>query len=131
MNKKAVSIIMMIIEILVVITAGVITTQIANSYASSDIVERSRIANDLELMVNVLVGIPSDAVVEYPEDVSGYVISLTSDKVSVFTKNENLITHTTRRYNLPEGFKAEGFEEGTKRVCLTKRNKVIFLEGCL
>lgn len=130
MNRRAASIVLMIIEILVVIMAGIITTQIANNYASSDTVERARIANDLEMMANILVGIPGSTVIEYPEDVSKYALSLTTDKVSVFTKNEALITHTTRNLHLPNGFRAEGFEEGIKKVCLTKRNKIVFLEDC-
>lgn len=122
--------VLMIIEIIVVVMAGVVTTQIANNYASSDLVKRVRIANDLEMMVDILVAIPGSAVVEYPEDASKYVLSLTTDKVSVFTRNEALITHTARNLHLPNSFRAEGFEEGVKHICLTKRNKIIFLEGC-
>ena len=130
MDKKATSIILMIFEVLVVITVIFMTLQVAMGYAKSDTVIKVNAANDLMLMINVLVGVPGDAVVEFPGDLSNYIISLDVGSVAVFKEGEPTIKYAIRTFYLPEKHTAEGTVENVRIVCLKKDGYVIILKEC-
>ena len=120
----------MIFEILVVITVIFMTLQVAMGYAKSDTVIKVNAANDLAMMVNVLVGVPGDAIVEFPGDLSKYIISLDSGSVAVIKEGEPSIKHAIRTFYLPEKHTAEGTVENERNVCLKKDGYVIILKEC-
>jgi hypothetical protein len=128
-GKKGQSIILMIIAVIVVTLVIFMTNAKALSFAKSDPVIKYTIANDIALMVNALL-IPGDVVVEYPKDLSGYNLILTSSKVSVHKTDEAFITRVEIPFILPESYSAIGDIEGKKEVCLRKKNKIISLEEC-
>ncbi len=130
MDKKATSIILMIFEVLVVITVIFMTMQVAMGYAKSDTVIKVNAANDLAMMVNVLIGVPGDAIVEFPGDLSKYIISLDIGSVAVLKEGEPSIKHAIRTFYLPEKHTAEGTVENVRNVCLKKDGYVIILKEC-
>ncbi len=130
MNKKGESVILMIGELLAVIAVIFMTMQIATRFAKSDAVVKLNVVQDMNMMVNVLVGEPGDAVVAYPTDVSSFSMILTNNKITVITKGESEFKNAVESFNLPEGFVAQGVVEEKAKVCLEKKKEVITLREC-
>lgn len=130
MNKKAASIIMIIFELLVVILVVFMTMEVARGMGKSDTVFKINLANDLRMMLDTLVGVPGEAVVEYPYNVSQYVVLLGQGKITVFKKGEADVRKVIRNFYLPEGYRAIGSLEEKERLCLEKKDKNIFLREC-
>ncbi len=121
---------MMIFELLAVITIIFMITQVAQGMAKAESVIKVNIANDLILMTNTLVGVPGDAVVEYPLDVSEYTIILGQEKLSVFKKGDPEVKKADREFNLPTDYTSGGSIEQKARACLEKNGKAIILREC-
>ncbi len=139
MNKKAESLVAMLIEILVVIIVVGMVMNKAVGVANLDSTKRITIAEDMAMMVHVLVASPGNAVVSYPHDLSGYTIFLAPDrKVSVLPvpKDESKpatlpsLNIVRRPFNLPESYAVEGLVEGKQRACLEKTGRLIVLREC-
>ena len=139
MNKKAETIIAMLIEILVVILVVFLVMQKAVSLAKSDSTIQINIAQDMAMMIHVLIATPGNIVLAYPNEVSKYSIFITPDrKVSVLPvkKDQSLLsklpamTIVRRPFNLPQGYSAEGLVEGKPHLCLEKKNRLIVLREC-
>ena len=133
MNRKATSILMMIFEVLAVVLVVFTTAKIATAYGQSETVAKINTAEDLRMMIDTLVGVPGEALVKYPHNVSTFSFLLRTGSVSVFTKGENEKFWVVRKFSLPEGYSAEtdgGVVEGTSSVCLEKKIKKILLRPC-
>jgi hypothetical protein len=130
MNKKGESIILMIGELLAVIGVIFMTMQIATRFAKSDAVVKLQVVQDMEMMVNALVGEPGDAIVAYPTDVSMFSMILTNEKITIMVKGESELKKAIETFNLPEGFVAQGVVEEKAKVCLEKKKEVITLREC-
>lgn len=130
MNNKGVSIIVMIIEVLVVVLVSYMTISIAHTYANSDTTFKINTAEDMRMMVETLVGVPGDAIVEYPLDVSKYTFILTQGSVSVFVKGEAENLWVTRNFFLPEGYESNSIVENPKKLCFEKIEKRVSLKEC-
>ncbi len=137
MTTKAASILLMIFEILVVIAVVFTTTSIAQAYGKSETVAKINVAEDLRMMIDTLVGVPGNALVKYPHDVSTFSFLLRSGSVAVFTKGEAEQLWIVRKFSLPDGYVAEaagGVIESTKELCLEKTvektEKKILLRAC-
>lgn len=120
----------MIFEILAVVMLIYVTLSIAKALGESDTVFKKSIAEDMRMMVDVLAGVPGDAVVRYPVDVSRLTFSLDSNTLSLFVKDKPGDLREIRNFFLPEGYTAEGFVEGVASVCIEKRGKAIRLREC-
>ncbi len=133
MTTKAASILLMIFEILVVLAVVFTTISIAQAYGKSETVAKINAAEDLRMMLDTLVGVPGNALVKYPQDVSSFSFLLRSSSISVFTKGEAEQLWVKRTFSLPAGYAAEaagGVIEGTKEICLEKAGKKILLRAC-
>lgn len=130
MNKKAESIIMMIFEILVVLMVSYILVSIAQSYAESITTVKINAANDIQMMVNTLVGVPGEALIKYPRNVSALTFILDNNGIAVFRKGEPETKWKVQQFFLPEGYAAEGTLEEKSWLCLEKKNKKILLREC-
>lgn len=131
--KKAASILLMIFEILVVVAVVFTTTSIAQAYGKSETVAKINVAQDLQMMVDTLVGVPGNALVKYPHDVSTFSFLLRSGSIAVFTKGQAEQLWIVRKFSLPDGYVAEaagGVIEATKELCLEKTEKKILLRAC-
>ena len=130
MNKKAVSTLMMVFEVLVVLLVIAGYLRIAEAYASSETVNKIGIAEDIRMMIDALVGTPGDALVQYPGNVSQYSFILSSDSITVFIKGEGEQKRVTRHFFLPEGYDAFGTAEGKETLWLEKEKRKILLREC-
>lgn len=130
MNKKGSSILMMIFEILIVLLTVYLITSIAYAYGSSTMVAKVNAAEEMRMMVDTLVGVPGEAVVEYPKNVSEFIFVLDSAGIAVFEKGQAKNLWIIREFNLPSGYKAEGSVENEAKVCLEKKEKKIILRKC-
>ena len=130
MNKKAASIIMIIFELLVVILVISMTFSVAKGMAKGERVEKVNLAEEVRMMMDTLVGVPGEAVVEFPYNVSKYVFLLDKESVSVFKEGEDKVNWAVRKFYLPEGYQAVGSLKGKERACLEKKGKNIFLREC-
>ena len=130
MNTKAASMILWIFEIIVVIFIISITVQVATSFSKGQVVQKINTAQDLTMMINTFVGIPGDAVVEYPKNVAGQKFILSSDNIIVFSPGDTELQRITRTLNLPDGYRADGFVDNKEHLCLTKSGTRIILEDC-
>jgi hypothetical protein len=132
MNKKAAGILMLIFEILAVILVVGTTFKVSNYYAQSDTVIKEKIVQDLQMMINVFIGIPGNAYVKYPTDVSSYLLVLNNEAIILSEpgNEDDIHKRTLKKFYLPEGHLAEGFLSQKDKVCLRKQNKRITLEEC-
>lgn len=129
MNKKG-NVILYIIELLAVVLIVGITVSAANSLGKSDSVIKTNTVEDFRMMVNTLVGVPGDAIVEYPHNLSKYILILNQDSISLYVKGEAKHLWVTRQFSLPEGYSAFGPVAERERVCLKKTSKTILLKEC-
>lgn len=129
-NKKASSIIMILFEIIVIMLVVSIVFEVTRSYAKSDTVLKTNAANDMVMMINALVGVPGDAEVEYPVNMSSFSILLDSGALTILKKKESSSRNLVRTFYLPQSYKAEGAVEEVARVCLQKKDKVILIKPC-
>ena len=129
----------MLIEIVVVIIVESLVMLKAVSVEKADGTKRITIAEDMTMMIHGLIATPGNAVLSYPNDVSGYTLFLAPDrKVSVLpaAKEESSLPEVPaldivrRPFNLPEGYVAEGLVERKQRACLEKTNRLIVLREC-
>ena len=129
-NKKAVSTLTMVFEVLVVLLVIAGYLRIAEAYASSETVNKINLAEDIRMMVDALVGTPGDALVQYPGNVSKYSFILSSESITVFIKGEGEQKRATRYFFLSEGYDAFGTVEGKETLCLEKEKRKIVLREC-
>jgi len=129
-NKKGSSVLLMVFEILAVVMLIYVTLSIAKALGESDTVFKKSVAEDIRMTVDVLVGVPGNAVVRYPTNVSMLSFSLDSNTISLFVKDEAGDLREVRNFFLPEGYTAEGFVEGVNWVCMEKKGKLIRLREC-
>ena len=109
MNNHGSSIILLIFEVLVVLLVVAMTFSIANAYAGSTLITKISYAEELEMMVNALVSVPGDALVEFPYNVSGYVVLFDpAEEIIVRLESETNDMGQKRRVYLPEGFTMAG-----------------------
>ena len=130
MNKKGITTLMMILEIIIVLFAAYAIFNIASKYASSETTNKIIIADDIKMMVDTLVGTPGEAAVQYPGNVSKYTFILSSSSITVFIKEEGEQRKIVRYFSLPEGYQAFGTLEGKDNLCLEKEKKKIALREC-
>lgn len=130
MNKKAL-VITTILELLAVLFIVFILMEVAQAYGESDTVIKINLAEDFRMMVNTLAGVPGEAVIEYPRNLLEFVLILTQNGVIVSKEGESEVKQVIRNYYLPEGYQATGAVKKAKRICLEKKNKVIFVRECL
>ena len=130
MNKKGESIIMMIFEIMVVLMISYILISIAQSFAESITTVKITAADDIQMMINTLVGVPGDAIVKYPQNVSALTFIVDNNGIAVFQKGEPETKWQVRQFYLPIGYVAEGTLEEKSWLCLEKKNKKILLREC-
>ncbi len=132
MNKKAVSIILMLFEITVVIIVVGMALMIATNLGRSESLQKINAADDIAMMVNVLVGMPGDVLVEYPHNMSIYLLSLTSQAIIIYEGDRSKdIDPATRMFILPnKDYAAVGFVDKKAKVCLQKEGKTITIKEC-
>jgi hypothetical protein len=132
MNKKAVSVLMMIFEVLVVIIVAVITMGLAKDFALSDHVSKEIIADDIAMMTHTLAGVPGDAIVEYPHNLSAYIIILDSTRQEVILRDpqDAELLEVTRPIRLPAGYSTNRLVENVEHVCFEKDGKSITIREC-
>ena len=127
MNKKGASIIIFIFELVLVISLVSVTSFAAIKLSSDETLVQMNLANDIKMMVDVLVGVPGEVVVEVPYETSKYTIILRQDLVEVIVGNEMPIQ---KYLSLPSGFRAAKKIENVKRVCLVKKERIITMRAC-
>lgn len=130
MNKKAL-VITTVLEMLAVVFIIFMMLEVAAAFGESDTVIKINTAEDLWMMVDILAGVPGEAVIEYPRDVSQFVFILTQTGVIISKTGETELKQVIRNYYLPDGFQATGAAKNVQRICLEKKNKVIFIRECL
>lgn len=130
MDKKAASILMMIFEILVVLLAGYIVISAAQAFGKSETVQKINAAEEIKMMVDTLVGVPGDALVEFPYNAPSFNFILTANEIHVFLPEEAENVWASRRFYPPQGYTAEGVLEGEEKLCLEKKSRKILLRKC-
>jgi hypothetical protein len=130
-NKKGISMVLTIAELVVILAVVVGTFTIARERGTSEGVKKMIIAQDFRAMVDALVALPGDGVVHYPAPVGEYTIVLTSQKISVLRKEHGVAEArsewATIPFVLPAGYEADGIVEGSRDVYLKKEGTRITL----
>lgn len=131
MNKKGVEFTLItIIKILAVLLVGGLAASKAVQFAEKETIVKVNIAEDIKAMVDVLVGVPGDAVVKYPGESSSLIVILRSDAVSVFKRGDPDHLHIVRGLVLPTEYTTSGVAEEESPLCLKKIGENIELAGC-
>lgn len=132
MNKKAASLILMLYELVVVIIVVSIVLTISTRLVKEETLKKINAAEDFAMMVNVLLGMPGDVIVEYPQNLSKFLLVLqSSNSIAIYEKDRSTDKDPVMRsFILPKGYAATGFSKQKARVCLKKIGKGLFLEEC-
>ena len=132
MNRKAVSTIMIIFEVIIVVTVVFMTTSAGKQLGEADTVRKINAAEDIRMMVDTLVGIPGDAIVKYPKNASEFAFILKPGHIAVFNEGEPENKWIIRDFFLPEVYTAEGISTHKEELCLEKRSsdRKILLRTC-
>lgn len=133
MNKKAASVPLMIFEVIVVIAVILLTFSIANSFSNSETVQKIKLVEDIALSVNALIGVPGDALMEYPSQIGLFSLILSSESISILPAEGTKDLPLTRKFRLPQDYQAiteNGVLENSAKVCLGKKGKTITLRSC-
>ncbi|MFH1396098.1 MAG: hypothetical protein ABIG93_01745 [archaeon] len=129
-NKKGVALVLWIFSLLAVVYLIFSVLEITFHYANSETANKIVIANDFGMMVNTLVGLPGDAVVEFPRSLGNYTITLTSSTVNVLFADDSESKTVTREFILPQDYNVIGYVIEKERVCLEKKENQIILKEC-
>lgn len=121
---------MMIFELLVVVLVVSLSFGIAKGAASGERTEKKILAEEIRMMVDTLAGVPGEAVVEYPYNVSEYSFLFDKGSIAVFKEGEDKGDWAVREFFLPEDYSAVGVLKGEERLCLEKKEKSILLRKC-
>lgn len=131
MNKKGFSMSMLtMMELGAVLLVGFLAFTIGTGLAKQDTTLRIYTVESIQMMVHTLAGIPGDALVYYPVNVSDYSFIIDSSSVAMFKSGESRASWTTKNFNLPDSYIAEGVIENAAKVCLEKKERNILLRGC-
>lgn len=117
-------------ELGAIILVGILAFMLVRNLADQQTTAKVHLAADMQMMVNVLAGIPGNALVRYPENVSSFSVVLGSGNAAVFTKGEDKTKWITRHFYLPKGFTATGSFQGSEQLCVEKKGKTIRLKRC-
>ena len=120
----------MIFELVAVIIVIFIALSVAKSAATNETTAKINVAQDLQMMVDALIGIPDNALVEYPVGVSDYIILLNMEAVTVMRPEDPDFKRVVKNFILPEGYSAEGIVEQKPKICLKKEEKRIVVLEC-
>ncbi len=130
MNTKASSVLLMIFELLAVVLVIYLVISISQAYGSSLTVQKINAAEEMRMMIDTLVGIPADALVQYPQNLSQFTLVLTNDAIAVYQPTEPQNLWAIRGFTLPKNHVAEGTVTNIAQVCLEKKQKKILLRAC-
>ena len=130
MNKKAASILVMIFEVLAVLALIFILVSYAKNLATSENNSKIRTAQDIKMMIDVLLSVPGDAVVQYPYNISKYNFVMRQGTISVFEPGESEKLRNQKSFYLPSGYFANSAIEKPKTLCLEKKDKTITIRKC-
>jgi hypothetical protein len=99
MNKKGVSVLLMLFEILGAVLVVYIMTSIATSFGESETVFKINLAKDITLRINTLISAPEDALVYYPEQrASEYIILIENNSALVYEEETDSPAERARRH---------------------------------
>jgi len=131
-DKKGSSILLMIFEILVVILVIATMFSIATKFTEESATQKIFHAEEIRMLVNTFIAHPGDSFMEYPKDVSEFIIILSDNEVTVFSKGEkdDNIKKARRSLHLPKDYTAAGTSNLKKKICLEKKSKKVFLHNC-
>lgn len=121
---------LLLFEMLAVIFIAVAVLNIGQAYASSDYSWKIETIENLNLMINTLLGVPGDVQVQYPVNISGYTVLLEGNKIALFTAGEAEHLWLTRSFVLPEGYTSQGVVEQSETLCFEKKGTALFLKPC-
>lgn len=128
MTRKAQvsSTILILGEIGAIILIGYLMTSAAIEHAKGEKEFRQIVAQDLKMMIDALVGVPGDAEVRYPHNVSKLTISAAQSHINVKSAQQP----TALALILPEGYALSGFVQEKEAVCILKENKFVLVKPC-
>jgi len=129
-GKKGASIILMLFEVIAVVLIVAILLQIATGFANSESVQTINLAQEFSLMVESLVIVSGNAVVQYPYNLSSYIIALDNQGVSVKKEGDSKLNLAYSKFHLPVNYAAAGSVMQAEKVCLKKEFNVIIIEEC-
>ena len=122
----------MLFEVVVVILVIGIALTVATRLGKPETMTKITAAEDMAMMVNVLVGMPGNVIVEYPRDMSLYALAfVSSSSLAIYEGDKSTdVDPALRMFLLPTGYTAAGFVKEKARVCLQKEGKKILLTEC-
>ena len=131
MNRKGTSTIVLLAEVLVVVLVVFATTEVSAGIGNSETVKKTNLINELEMMINTLVGVEGEAIVEYPRNVAEYTFLLTQGKIVVYKEGESSIRTLEKELFLPQSYEIQGSLDRKARLCLRKDFRSITLGECV
>ncbi|MBI2103195.1 hypothetical protein HYT55_05105 [Candidatus Woesearchaeota archaeon] len=122
----------MLFEVVVVILVIGIALTVATRLGEPETMTKITAAEDMTMMVNVLVSMPGNVIVEYPRNMSLYALAfVSSSSLAIYEGDKSTdIDPALRMFLLPMGYTAVGFVKEKARVCLQKEGKKIILTEC-
>jgi hypothetical protein len=132
-SKKGVAALFAVLGMLIVLALMALVISSARNVASSEIVTRERITQDLHQIINLLVSTEGETTIKYPvssrTNISSYTFSLQHDKITVYV-TEDRDLQSSKMFHLPEGYVASGAVQSKASFCVTKKDTTILLGVC-
>lgn len=113
-------------EIGALILIAYLMTNAALEHAKGEKEFKQIVALDLKMMTDTLVGVPGNAEVRYPLNVSTLTIVATNFHITVKSASQSASVPIV----LPEGYSISGFVQQKETVCMSKENKFILVRSC-
>ena len=99
----------------------------AMKWADSETPYKAYLAKDIGLVIESLIASPGNAQINYSRDISGYIIEIDSNSVTVYTKKES--DGMTRNFIPMNGIKMSSINlENPKNLCFAKINDEIIIK---
>ena len=120
MNRKALSTLLIIFEMIVIVVVMLGTFRIADKLAKSERVLKTNVANNIRLAVETIVAMPGDAQFSLLVDSDPYIITLYNDHVQVMKPGDSEEKRIISKFVLPAQHHAIGVAEEENHICLKK-----------
>ncbi|MEK6901366.1 MAG: hypothetical protein AABX37_03425 [Nanoarchaeota archaeon] len=131
MNTKGITILMMIFTILGVVVILSVIFSVAYGLGRSETTIKVNTVEDMVMMVHALIGMPGNALVYYPGDLSAYSLVVhAAQNITLYKQDEPATRWVSRSVFLPEGYTLSGSLVNVQTVCVEKVGKDINIKRC-
>jgi len=111
---------MTIFSLVIILFVIYMTMNVAWTRGKSETINKKRIADDFVMMVDTLIATPNEVIIEYPYNLTDYIIIINQNQVTVFQEGDIDIRKRTRTFFPPPQHTIIGSVKNIPHACLEK-----------